>query len=275
MSFQYTRDNASGISKDHRELLSQLHRDHPTPFGIDEAKATLGLPRPKVRSLLRYWCARGWLSRIRRGIYITVPLNAKSPSEWREDAWIVADTVFSPCYIGGWSAAEHWGLTEQVFSDIVVFTSGSVREKTPVIKRTKYVLVRCPEKKFFSLNSVWRNNVKISVSSPSRTIADILNNPSLGGGMRHVAQISNDYFSGEHRNDSELTLCLERLKNRTAIKRLGYVIETLSIDAPETLEFCLDNVSAGYSMFDPSAPAGGKLLRRWNLQINVNIGAGD
>lgn len=271
MNAQYTRDDASGISKDHRELLSRLHRDHPTPFGIDEAMVSLGLPRPKVRSLLRYWCARGWLSRIRRGIYITVPLNAKSPSEWREDAWIVADTVFSPCYIGGWSAAEHWGLTEQIFSDIVVFTSGSVRERTPVIKRTKYIVVRIPEKKLFSMTSVWRNNVKISVSSPSRTIADILNNPRLGGGMKHVAQIINEYFSGEHRNDEELRLCLEVLKNRTAIKRLGHVIEILSIDAAETLAFCQDNVSAGYSKFDPSAPAGGKLMRRWNLQINVNL----
>lgn len=274
MNLQYTRDNISGISKKHRELLSRLHRNHPTPFGIDEAKVTLELPRPKVRSLLRYWCARGWLSRIQRGIYITVPLNAKSPSEWREDAWIVANTVFEPCYIGGWSAAEHWNLTEQIFSDIVTFTSASVRKRDPVIKRTRYIVVRIPKKKFFSLTSVWRNNIKISVSSPSRTIADILNTPRLGGGMKHVAQIISDYFSGEHRNDDELRLCMEKLKNRTAMKRLGYVIETLNIDAPDTLAFCLENISAGYSSLDPSAPDGGRLLRRWNLQVNVNIEAG-
>lgn len=123
-----------------------------------------------------------------------MPLNAKSPSEWLEDAWIVANTVFSPSYIGG---------------------------------------------------------------------------------MKHVAQITNDYFSGEHRDDDELRLCLEKLKNRTAMKRLGYLIETMKIDAPNTLAFCLDNVSAGYSKFDPSAPASGTLMRRWNLQINVSIEAGE
>lgn len=78
MNAQYIRDYVSGISKDHRELLSRLHRDHPTPFGIDEAKVTLELPRPKVRSLLRYWCARGWLSRIRRGIYYRASQRQKS-----------------------------------------------------------------------------------------------------------------------------------------------------------------------------------------------------
>jgi predicted transcriptional regulator of viral defense system len=271
MDARYTRHDALGISKDHREFLSRLHRENPTPFDIDGATMTLGLPRPKVRSLLRYWCARGWLSRIRRGIYITVPLNARNPADWREDAWITANTVFSPCYIGGWSAAEHWGLTEQIFSDIVVITSASVREKTPIIKRTKYVVVRIPDKKFFSLVSVWRNNVKIAVSSPSRTIADILNAPQLGGGGKHVAEITSEYFSGEHRNDAELCSCLEKLRNRTAMKRLGYLIETLSIGADETLTFCLDNVSAGYSRLDPTAPPRGKLVRRWMLQINVNI----
>ena len=80
MNAHYTRDDASGISKDHRELLSRLHRENSVPFNIDDATTTLGLPRPKVRSLLRYWCARGWLSRMKRGIYITVPLNARNPS---------------------------------------------------------------------------------------------------------------------------------------------------------------------------------------------------
>ena len=271
MISRYTRDVVSGISRDHRKLLSRLHRDYPSPFDIDDATATLALPRPKVRSLLRYWCARGWLSRVRQGIYITVPLNASNPSEWREDPWIVANTVFSPCYIGGWSAAEHWGLTEQIFSDVVVFTSSSVRDRTPVVKRTKYVLTRIPNSQFFSLDSVWRNNVKISVSNASRTVADILNTPRLGGGMKHAAEIIAEYFTGEHRNDAELRSCLEKLKNRAAMKRLGYVIETLGIDAPDTVAFCWENVSAGYSKLDPSAPARGRLMRRWNLRINVNL----
>lgn len=274
MTTRYTRDNASGISKNHRDLLSRLHRDYPRPFKIDDATATLGLPRPKVRSLLRYWCARGWLSRIRRGIYITVPLDASSPSEWGEDPWIVANTVFSPCYIGGWSAAEHWGLTDQIFADVVAFTTSSVRDRSPVVKRTKYVLTRTPDWKFFSLASVWRNNVRISVSSPSRTVADMLNMPRLGGGMKHVSEITGEYFAGEHRNDDELRVCLERLKNRAAIKRLGYVIEALNTNAPDIVAFCLENVSAGYSKLDPSRPACGKLVRRWNLQLNVNLGMG-
>ena len=271
MNATYTRDNSLGISKYHRELLSRLHRAHSAPFGIDEAAATLELPRTKVRSLLCYWSSRGWLSRIHRGTYITVPLNASNPSEWREDPWIVANAIFSPCYVGGWSAAEHWGLTEQIFSDVVVFTSSTVRDRTPLIKGTKYVVITVPGKKLFSLSSVWRNNIKLYVSSPSRTIADILNTPRIGGGIKHVAEIIVEYFDGEHRDDNELRECLEKLNNRSALKRLGYIIESLEIDASAMLTFCEKNISAGYSKLDPSSSVRGRLLRRWSLEINVNL----
>jgi len=274
MNVRYTRDDTSGISKEHRKLLSRLHREKPAPFDIDQATTTLLLPRTKVRSLLRYWCSRGWLSRLRRGIYITVPLNASNPSEWREDPWVVADSIFSPCYIGGWSAAEHWGLTEQIFSDIVVFTLSSVRNRTPIIKRTRYILAKIPEWKFFSLESVWRNSIKVSVSSPSRTVADVLSAPRLGGGIKHVSEVIGEFFTGEHRDDDELRMCLDKLNNRAAIKRLGHIIETLGIEAPDTVAFCLENVSAGYSKLDPSVHARGRLVRRWNLEINVKTEAG-
>jgi predicted transcriptional regulator of viral defense system len=271
MTTRYTRDNSLGISKYHRELLSALHRTHAAPLGIDDATETLGLPRSKVRSLLSYWASRGWLSRIRRGVYITVPLNAANPTEWREEPWIVANTIFKPCYIGGWSAAEHWGLTEQIFADVVVFTSSLVRDRTPLIKGTKYVLITIPEKKLFSLSFVWRNNIKVSVSSPSRTIADILDSPRIGGGIKHVAEIVIEYFDSEHSSDSELRECLTRLDNRAAIKRLGFILETMGVKAPAMIAFCENNISAGYSKLDPSAPTGGRLVRRWNLQLNVNL----
>jgi len=273
MNTRYTSGVSLGISKYHRELLSRLHRGHSAPFGIDEATVTLGLPRTKVRSLLCYWSSRGWLSRIRRGTYITVPLNASNPSEWREDPWIVANSIFGSCYIGGWSAAEHWGLTEQIFSDVVVFTSSSVRDRTPLVKGTKYVVTTITEKKLFSLSHVWRNNIRVAVSSPSRTIADMLSTPRLGGGIKHVGEIIAEYFSGEHRNDIELCRCLRKLGNRAAVKRLGYVIEELGIDVPDVVAFCRKNVSAGYSKLDPSVSVRGKLLRRWNLDINVKIRA--
>ena len=61
----------------------------------------LELSPEKARQLLAYLARRGWLSRVRQGLYIPVPLDARRSGEWREDPWVVAERTFSPCYIGG------------------------------------------------------------------------------------------------------------------------------------------------------------------------------
>ena len=62
--------------------------------------------------------------RVCRGLYAPIPLDAIDPSAWREDPWVIASKLFGPdYYIGGWTACEHWDLTEQIFRETVVVTT--------------------------------------------------------------------------------------------------------------------------------------------------------
>lgn len=273
MRFQYTKkQRIGGITEDNRRLLDKLHRETTEPFTVSIAAKVLGIDQHSTARLLAYWASRGWLSRVRRGLYITVPLGAGSPSERREDPWIVAATLFEPAYIGGWSTCEHWGLTEQIFSEIAVFTTHRVRTHKQRVQDTNFVLKVIPEERLFGTVNVWRGQTKIQVSDPSRTIADILSEPAIGGGIRHVAQVVKEYFSGEYRDDDKLMNYISRLKNRTICKRLGYLLENFRVNAPEVLRYCAANVSSGYSKLDPTVKVKGKLSRRWNLDINVDLG---
>jgi len=105
-----------GITEAHRRLLPQLHRTGMQPFTVSEAAEIMDIDHPRAGRLLIYWASRGWLSRIRRGFYIPVPLSAQHPSSRREDPWIIAMQLYRTAYIGGWSACEHWALTEQIFA---------------------------------------------------------------------------------------------------------------------------------------------------------------
>ena len=124
--------HVEGINRENRALLERLHRDLPGAFDVEHASAALGLEADRTRKLLAYLARRGWLSRVRRGLYVAVPLDTRRPGEWVEDAWVVADRIFDPCYIGGWSACEHWSLTDQVFRTVVVVTAKKVRSREPV-----------------------------------------------------------------------------------------------------------------------------------------------
>jgi hypothetical protein len=44
--------------------------------------------------------------------------NSEITKQFYATVWLVAHKLFSPCYIGGWIAAHHWGLTEQIFNSI-------------------------------------------------------------------------------------------------------------------------------------------------------------
>src|SRR6266700_2068094 len=79
-------------------------------------------PAAAAKKLAR-WADEGWLRRASRGLYIPVPVDAGNPSSWSEDALVVASAVWSPCYVTGWTAANHWPLTDQVFRRIVLKTT--------------------------------------------------------------------------------------------------------------------------------------------------------
>lgn len=263
--------NVSGISKRNRELLDKLNRETKGPFPIAEVSTTLGMDLDKARRLVAYWVARGWLTRIKNGLFVTVPLGAVNPAKRKENPWIVASVVFDPCYIGGWCACEYWGITDQIFKDVVVFSSKKPRRKKLEIQETTYIVKNIKTEKMFGTKTVWIEQTRVNISDPSRTLVDILNEPYLGGGIRNVAIILKEYFEGENRDESKILEYIAKLGNGTVCKRLGYLMEFLKIDAPKTIAICKKNISSGYSSLEPSLPPKGKTLRRWNLRINAKL----
>jgi len=261
----------SGISEKNRKLLDSLNRMQKGLFSVEEATRVLRMPRRDASILLSYLARRGWLSRVRRGLYITVPLGTVNPQELKENPWIVATRIFAPCYIGGWSAAEYWEFTEQIFNSVVIFTLRKLRNKNIQIQRTNYILKFVSKKYFGKTKPVWVDNEKVQFSDPIQTIVDVLDAPSLGGGMRNVAEIVREYFRSQYRNDDEIVKYIKAKKNRTIYKRLGYIIETCSIDAPVLEEKCKKNISTGFSLLDPAVEAKGLFNSRWSLRINAGM----
>jgi predicted transcriptional regulator of viral defense system len=258
-----------GIDEANRALLECLHRRTAGPFSVQEAANILAVDPRRASRLLRYLAERGWLSRVRRGLYTTVPLGATQPSAWREDPWAIAVRVFASCYIGGWSAAEYWALTDQIFRSLMVMTARPVRAASTEIQGQPFRLKHMPEERQFGKTVVWRDRVRAHVSDPSRTVLDLLNDPAVGGGIRHGAAVLLEYWAGEHCDEGLLADYAHRLGNRTVYKRLGFLLEHLAIEAPKTIQTCLDNLSTGISTLDPTVQRKGRIVKRWNLRINV------
>ena len=262
-----------GITTTNRDRLTRLIRATEGPFTVAEASQVLNMTPARSRRFLAYLATRGWLARVRSGLYVAVPLDASEPTEWRADPWVVAAELFAPCYIGGWNACEYWGLTDQLFRDVVIVSGRWTRDRMPMIQGTSYrVKVISPER-LFGTRVVWRGRVQVRVSDSARTILDVLDDPGLGGGIRHVGDIVLEWFTGDLRDDVRLLEYVERLGNRSVYKRLGFLIETLALPAPDVMEVCERRMSSGTVRLDPSGPSKGRRVPRWNLMANASLGA--
>lgn len=263
--------STGGLSSENRGYVEQLHRAFSEPFTAEDAAERLDLDSERARRLVRYLADRGWLDRVRRGLYLPVPLDAHRSGEAHQDPWAVANVVFKPSYIAGWSAAEHWDLTEQIFRDVLVVTGQRPRDRTPTIGGTTFVLHSLDPLNHFGLVSVWRGNHRVDVTDPSRTVIDLLANPTWGGGIRQVTEMITEYFEGDYRDVSLLVEHGDRLGIGAVFKRLGFLIEELDIDAQELVERCLERRTAGVNDLDPSVDAMGRSVPRWGIRANVRV----
>jgi predicted transcriptional regulator of viral defense system len=193
-------------------------------------------------------------------------LEARSADVPLEDPWRIAATLYAPCYIGGWSAAEHWDLTEQVFRTTVVMTRTAPRDRQPVIKGSPFLLCSVSESRLFGLKAVWRGPVKVMVSDPARTLVDILAEPRLGGGMRSVTDMLANYLSSEGADAPLLLDYAARLGNGAVYKRLGFLLERHAPGERAILDECARRLTQGNARLDPKLPAE-RLVTRWRLWV--------
>jgi predicted transcriptional regulator of viral defense system len=235
----------------------------------DVAAALNTDPDTAAKKLAR-WSAEGWVRRVRRGLYIGVPVDATNPGAWSEDALIVATEVWSPCYFTGWTAAHHWALTEQVFRTTVLRTSARVRSSTARLLdhdyRVGHVAVDALN---WGLRAEWRDEIRLSFADPARTVVEMLDAPSIGGGVRHVAEVLVAYL--DDYDDALLIESGDRLGNGAVFKRLGHLLDVLELEKPKLREACQQRITAGVSALDPDGPPGGSRDPRWGLRKNVTV----
>jgi len=118
---------------------------------------------------------------------------------------------------------------------------------------------------------VWVGDHNVMVTDRERTLIDCLDHPEYCGGITEVAKALREAFEEKKVSIHKLLDYAERIGNRTVFKRLGYLVETLNLDASGIENQCLKGISRGYSKLDPSLPVTGKYNSRWNLIENVSI----
>src|ERR1700689_520728 len=146
----------------HRARLGAVLRASKEVVSVDITSRTLGIERRAAAKLLSRWKQQGWLRRIGHGLYVPVPLDLAGSEQVIADPWVLVPTLFGESYVGGWTAAHHWELTEQLFNEIFVFTTRRVTEKHVVAQGAEFLLHSVNSKRLFGLKTLWRGSTKVA-----------------------------------------------------------------------------------------------------------------
>lgn len=238
---------------------------------IDDAEQVLDITRTQAAKLLSRWTAQGWLRRVGSGAYVPVQLDLLDARHVIEDPWILAPTLFEPCYIGGRTAAEHWDLTEQIFRDILVYTTRSLPHRTVERQGAIYALQHIKPELLFGTKTVWRGQTRVQVSDVHRTIIDMLDEPASGGGIQHVSECFDRYLRGKEADPVRLIEYALRHGNGAIFKRLGFLAEHHEKGRAIARE-AQKHLTKGHAKLDPSLECP-RLVTRWRLRVPESWGA--
>ena len=257
--------------------LARLIRHARSPIiSVESAAAALSRPSSDAARRLSQLVRAGWLTRVRRGLYLAVPLEAEAGAfVTPEDPLLLAKALYSPCYIAGWSAAEHWGMTEQIFRSTFVASAASIRRKEERFLGAEYHLVRVAPDRLDGIGEIWRGRERVSISSPERTLVDAARDPSWIGGIRHLAEVLTRYRTRAGSGPDKVAAELRTHGNGAAAKRLGYLAERTWPTARALIRLAIERRSEGVIKLDPDVRLRGRLNKRWGLWVNADIEASE
>jgi len=222
-----------------------------------------------IRELLSDMSSRGILSRIKEGLYLIIPLgedhNNYIPNWHLITKYLVQNAYF---YIGYYSALQIHELITQPSLKQQIVVSKQQRKSNLQLKNLKVQYIYHNQTHFFGSRKMWINKYdKVICSDLEKTIIDCLFKPDYAGGIVEVARAI--YLSREKMDFGQLLNYAIKFKSQAVFKRLGYLLETLSIKT-DIIESLFTLRSNSYVVLDTELPKEGKRSRRWRVQKNID-----
>ncbi len=250
-------------------LLMTLHDRSQSTFTLRDVEQITGLKPAPASDLIYRACRRGLISRLKRGLFIIVPSDLGSATEYAGNPYLIAHRLAgeAPCFISHASAMEiHRMVTQPQF---VVFASSTKRIRRHIIQQTEFHFVLIKPQNVFGATKHWvTKQESVNVSDLERTVIDGLHHPDYCGGLTEVAK--GLWMRRRDMNPSTLVDYALRLNVGAVMRRLGYLLELYAIGSENEWNRLQKSLTATYVALDPLLPKEGKHIKRWRLQLNVS-----
>jgi predicted transcriptional regulator of viral defense system len=250
-------------------LLFEVQKKGKSLFTLGEALRLTHTSYPATASLLAKLVRRGVVARIKTGTYLI--LRAGSEDAQLKNWPIIARELAGkdPHFISHYSAMRLHGMTSHPLLEIHITVLK--RKKPKQVSGITYRFIFSKKDHFWGKSAHWvTRQDQIQVSDLERTILDGFDRPDLCGGLAEV--VRGLWAKQKEIDHKKLWEYARSFRTKAAVKRLGFILETLQGASPRTSVLSAHVAKAkDYVLLDPQGPKAGKHLSRWRLRLNANL----
>ena len=242
-------------------------------FSVDEIRKETGKTDTSVKRELDRLSEKGEIINLRKGFYLII--TPRYSSAQKLQVQLYCEKLFKYLnrnyYVGLFSAAKFYGAShQQVQRDYLITEKPKFND---ISKKTIDI-------RFFTTSNWSEKNIQIKksdagiykVSSPALTMADLIHYQTKLGGINRILATIEELT--EELNGTDITDLLNWYPNKSALQRLGFLLEELGGDEEfqEMIYTKLKTLNFFPVLLSPkSKEKPGAVDNRWKVDVNVKL----
>lgn len=258
------------LSGNEAKVVLDLEGRGQSTVTLPELRQAVGASDAYARYLAHRLVAKGWLARLRPGLYQLVPASRGREGAADTDPLAAGAVLAEPYFFSFGTACAHHGLTGHAFAQ--VYVACQARRRPETIRGTRYVFVQLPAERFFGFGSVSVRGVPVQMATQERALLDAIDRPRHAGG---IVEVSGMVGRAAARISWKNLLELARRWHSSAfVQRLGYLLDLNGAEMPARTRSALLELVQPRSkiLLGSRARWGttGKLVAPWNVVENIS-----
>jgi len=257
------------LSQNEAKVVLDLEWRNQRTVTLAELREALGASEGYARKLAYGLVKKGWLERLRPGLFQLVPADRGREGVADTNPLAAGAVLVSPYFYSFGTACTHHGLTEQVFSEVYLACQEARRPET--IRDKRYVFVHVPERRFFGFDEISVLGHAVQMATTERALLDAIDRPRFAGGIGEVSRIARR--AARKLSWKALIELARKWDSSALVQRLGYFMGLHQVVLPDDVQVALLDLVRTQSKIQLGSRrkwgTRGPLVRPWNVVENV------
>jgi len=261
------------LSPEEARLVIRWEAEKKTIIRVPDVQDALHCSSDYAYFLLHKLERKGWLERIRAGVYQFVPAAYGYPEKIPPaNAFVVGAALIDPYYFSYCTSNSYYGFTTQM--PFTLFIATTKKKAKVEWQSVTFKFVTLSKHKFFGYRIERVLDTDVYIAEPEKSVVDSFDKPHYVGGIEQLGRI---IWRGFRKIDQEkLVDYAIRMKSHALVQRLGFIIDFLTREgliksmSSDLKKLLLDSVGKAPIYLDPRRPRRGSFSKEWRVICNVS-----